>query len=302
MSAFIADYIAYVQESRLKSESLDYKELNTFFWNTLENSHWRGQRENFVNNHHRVLYKVSNGDLEACWKRHLKNFIARDNLFNYLDKIDKDWIASNLGAGFSNELLELKECSVPLVFITVHNFFQTLIPLVLAQYLGPVNSFALDEVAEKDPLVRSYLSEMYKKMLVSLNGGDLLKVGGEASELSKTKLADIFESDGIIYAAIDIPHATLGANTRASVKTKHFEFDVLYGVIIAGLKAGASFKFPYIYTNDDGSLSYEMHSLVGTTVEEILNSFENVFDLYLLKDVASWEGASLLTFKEGRFV
>ena len=302
MTAFIADYIAYVQESRLKSEILEYKDLNAFFWNTLENSHWRGKRENFVKNYEGVIHKVSSESIDDCWERHLKNYIARDNLFNYLDKIDAGWIAGNLNPDFLDELSGLEEHSAPLVFITVHNFFQTLIPLVLAQYLGPVNSFALDDAAEKDPLIRSYLTEMYKRILVSLNGGVLLKVGGAESSFSKKKSEEVLEAGGIVYAAIDIPHPTLGTNTRASVKANYFEFDVLYGIVVAGLKVGADFKFPYVYTNNDGGLCFEMHSLTGTTVDEVLSSFQKVFDGYLSKDVASWEGASLMTFKEGRFI
>ena len=300
MTAFISDYISYIQESRIKSETLGYHEMNQYFWQNIESSHWREKRANFYRNHDLVLNKLDD-DVDATWMKQAKNFIARDNLLHYLAKVDNQWIEVNMDTqGFEPVACSLSRAK-PVVFLTFHNFYQVLIPIVLAQYFGPVSSFVLDEEAEKDGLVRTYLSELYKGMEKGLNGGSLLKVGATKSDAAKLKVNEVLRQKGNVYAAIDMVHPLLGSKTKVSLKTDFFEMDVLAGIIDTGLSNEAQFAFPFISLVRDGTLRLEMFTLSGSTTEEVLTSFQKVFDSIILRDVSVWEGASLLSYKEGRF-
>lgn len=301
MTAFVADYIAYVQESRLKSNTLSYKELNQYFWRQLASSHWRGQRDLFYANYENVLHEISASTCEAVWEQHLKNFIARDNLFYYFEEVNSDWIDNNVVNNLTEFDTGLLHRPGPVVFLTVHNFYQALIPVLLAHKFGSVCAFVLDEQVENDPLIRMYLSQMYNNVEKNLCGGSLLKVGAAKAEASRVKLKEALENDGRIYAAIDKVHPTLGESTKVTLSTEFFDMDVLSGVILAGLEASATFVFPSVSTLEDGRLRFEMFELVGRDVEGVLRSFQAVFDKLLSKDVAGWEGASLMTFKEGYF-
>jgi hypothetical protein len=300
MTAFISDYISYIQESRLKSETLSYHEMNQYFWHNIDSSHWREKRANFYRNHDLILNKLDD-DVEATWIKQAKNFIARDNLLHYLAKVDSQWIEVNMDTqGFEPVACSLTR-SKPVVFLTFHNFYQVLIPTVLAQYLGPVSSFVLDEEAESDGLVRTYLSELYKGMEQGLNGGSLLKVGAGRTYAAKLKVNEILEQKGNVYAAIDMVHPLLGSKTKVTLKTDFFEMDVLAGIIDIGLSKEAQFALPFISLARDGKLRLEMFTLSGSSTEEILASFQKVFDSIILKDISVWEGASLLSYKEGKF-
>lgn len=300
MSTFVADYIAYVQESRIKSEGLHYYQMNQYFWKNIDNSHWREKRDNFYRNHSLVLHQLA-PDADKVWLKQLKNFIARDNLLYYLPKVDDAWIDANVNTlGFDavkNSLVR----STPVVYLTFHNFYQVLIPLLLAQHFGPVYPFVLDEDAEGDHLTRVYLSELYKGMEQSLNGGRLLKVGAQKSESSKLKMREVLAQKGSIYAAIDMVHPLLGGKTKVALKTKYFEIEILTGVVREGLLADSQFAFPFVSLTDDGTLRMEMFRLDGVTVEEILESYQKIFDMLIARDVSVWEGASLLTYNNGKF-
>jgi hypothetical protein len=134
-----------------------------------------------------------------------------------------------------------------------------------------------------------------------LNGGSLLKVGAGKSDAAKLEVNEILKQKGNVYAAIDMVHPLLGSKTKVSLKTDFFEMDVLAGIIDTGLSNEAQFVFPFISLVRDGTLRLEMFTLSGSTTEEILSSFQKVFDSIILRDVSVWEGASLLTYKEGKF-
>ena len=300
MTAFLSDYIRYIQESRVKSEELEYYEMNQFFWKNVEFSHWREKRANFYRNFESILYKLED-NVDYAWNKQIKNFIARDNLLHCLPKVDQEWVSRNVDMlGFdavSSSLVRTK----PVVFLSFHNFYQVLIPMVLAQYMGSVSSFVLDENAESDSLVRTYMKEMYKGMKQGLNGGELLKVGAEESDSSRLRLREILEQKGSVYAAIDMVHPLLGTKTKVSLKANFFELEVLAGIVGAGLEKNAQFIFPFISLVRDGTLRLEMFRLEGSTVTDVLSSFQKVFDSIILRDISVWEGASLLTYKDGRF-
>lgn len=300
MTAFLSDYISYIQESRAKSEELDYYEMNQYFWKNIDSSHWREKRANFYRNYESVLHKFE-GNADDSWLGQIKNFIARDNLLHYLPSIDQHWIDTNVNMLGFNDESDLLVRTRPVVFLSFHNFYQVLTPLLLAQYFGPVFAFALDEMAENDHLVRTYMAEMYKRMGGSFNGGGLLKVGAENTEASRVKLKEILEQKGSVYAAIDMIHPQLGNKTKVSLKADFFEFEVLAGVVDAGLKKDAQFVFPFISLVGDGTLRFEMFRLNGSTTEEVLSSYQKVFDSIILRDISVWEGASLLSYKDGKF-
>lgn len=275
MTAFLSDYISYIQESRVKSEELDYYQMNQYFWKEIDKSHWREKRPNFYRNYDLVLHKFGD-DADKMWERQVKNFIARDNLLHYLPKVDKSWVEANIDMlGFDTVNASLVR-SRPVVFLSFHNFYQVLIPMVLAQYNGPVSSFVLDEAAEGDKLVQTYMLELYKGMRQGLNGGDLLKVGAENSERSKQNLSKVLKRKGCIYAAIDMVHPLLGSKTKVSLKSSYFEMEVLSGVINAGVEECAQFIFPFISLVRDGTLRFEMFTLNGSTTELILESYREV--------------------------
>jgi len=300
MTAFLSNYIAYIQESRSKSKDLEYREMNQYFWKNIEESHWREKRPTFYKNHELVLHKLED-NVDGAWLRQVKNFIARDNLFHYLSGINEEWIKTNMDTVSFESVEGNLVRSKPVVFLTFHNFYQVLLPLVLAQYFGPVFAFALDEMTEADTLVRTYMTEMYKNMQGSFNGGSLLKVGAENSESSRLKAKEVLAQKGNIFAAIDMVHPLLGSKSKTSLKADFFEVEVLSGVIESGLKSNAQFTFPFISLVRDGSLRLEMFTLTGSTTEEVLESYQKVFDSLILRDISVWEGASLLTYKEGKF-
>ena len=295
--SFLINYMQYMQESRVKSSELEYFEMNLFFWNKKDSSHWLQYRENFMRNYDLVLGSMD-GDAKLAWIRQLKNFIARDNIFYYLDKINKDWIANNIDVSSVMEIKASLTGARPVVFLTVHSFYQTLMPLVLAQYLGPVSPFALDENAETDTVIKSYLTSMYAGMTKSLSGGSLLKVGADKSLDSRNKARSIMAEKGNIYAAIDMIHPNLGDNSKVKLSTNYFDIDVLAGVINMGLKYDAQFLMPFISTIDDGSLRLDLFELKGSSMKDILIAFQNEFNSILVRDVASWEGGSLLKYNE----
>lgn len=300
MTDFLSDYFSYLQESRLKAGELKYYEINQHFWKDMASSHWREKRANFHQNFETVLHNLDD-DVESAWGRQNKNFIARDNLFHYFSKVDAKWINDNMDTLAFDSTVHTLVRTRPVVFLSFHNFYQILIPIVLAQYFGPVSSFVLDEAAETDVLIRSYLSEMYKSMKQGLNGGSLLKVGVDKSDAIKRQVNQLLAQKGNIYAAIDMVHPLLGNKTKVSLSTKYFEMSVLMGVIETGLKNNAQFAFPFISLVQDGTLRLEMFILNGSTTEEVLESYRRVFDSLISRDIAIWEGASLLSYKEGRF-
>jgi hypothetical protein len=96
-------------------------------------------------------------------------------------------------------------------------------------------------------------------------------------------------------------HPLLGSKTKVTLKTDFFEMEVLAGIIDIGLSKEAQFALPFISLARDGKLRLEMFTLSGSSTEEILASFQKVFDSIILKDISVWEGASLLSYKEGKF-
>lgn len=290
----------YIQESRLKSKELDYHEMNLFFWDKIGSSHWLERRSSFLRNYDLILNKLDN-NFDAAWLRQLRNFIARDNLYHYYSKIDNQWILNNVDVtsveGFNYSLVR----SRPVVFITFHHFFQVLTPMVLAQFFGPVFPFVLDESTESNDVVRNYLSVMYEAGRASLSGGDVLKVGADKTADSRAQTIKVLKQKGSLYAAIDMLHPSLGVNTKTNLTTRHFEFDILAGVVSLGVKHNSQFVFPFMSLERDGTLRLEMYKLEGATTGDILKSFENIFDSIISRDISVWEGASLLSYKEGRF-
>lgn len=301
MTDFLSKYMAYLQTAREKARGLKYFEMNKYFFQSQEDCHWQEKRPFFYHNHKVVLNNLD-GDVDLAWQRHVRNYIARDNLFHFYSKIDKHWIENNVDVtDFNSKVGDLVRTR-PVVYISTHSFFQVLIPMVLAQYLGPVYPFVLDEVCESNEVIRDYLAEMYDVGSRSLSGGCVLKVGGTLGAKSRSKSIEVLKQKGNIYAAIDMLHPSLGNHSKVSLSTSNFKFDVMAGVISLGLKFDAQFVFPFISLQENGALRLEMFFLGGSTTGEVLASFQSVFESLVNQDVASWEGASLMTFKDGRFV
>lgn len=300
MTIFLSDYISYIQESRVKAAELDYYEMNQYFWRDVDSSHWREKRASFYRNHEAILHELDS-DVDGAWGRQIRNFIARDNLFHFLPRINQDWVSSNVDMlGFEAVSASLVR-SRPVVFLSFHNFYQVLVPMIIAQYVDPVSSFVLDEDAEGDRLIQTYMAEMYKGMEQGLNGGSLLKVGAGKSDKAKRDLEEILERRGCVYAAIDMVHPQLGGKTKHIIQGDLFEFEVLAGIVDAGLEQNAQFVFPFISLVRNGRLRFEMFNLSGSTAKEVLSSYQKVFDSIILRDVSVWEGASLLSYKDCRF-
>ena len=121
MTAFLSNYIAYIQESRSKSKDLEYREMNQYFWKNIEESHWREKRPTFYKNHELVLHKLED-NVDGAWLRQVKNFIARDNLFHYLPEINEEWIKTNMDTVSFESVEGNLVRSKPVVFLTFHNF------------------------------------------------------------------------------------------------------------------------------------------------------------------------------------
>lgn len=300
MIDFLSKYMVYLQASQLKANELEYFEMNKYFFQDQENSHWQEKRSTFYHNHNAVLNYLNN-DADAAWQRHICNYIARDNLFNFYSKIDKDWIKSNVDMGSFDSNISSLVRTRPVVYLTTHSFFQVLIPLILAQHTGPVFPFALDETCEDNETIRNYLSQMYDNVSYSLSGGSVLKVGGESHVKSRSKSIKVLKEKGNLYAAIDMLHPSLGVHSKVSLVTSHFKFDVLAGIVSLGIKYNAQFVFPFTSLMPNGKLRFETFLLEGSTTGKVLESFQKVFDSIMLSDISTWEGASSLTYKEGRF-
>lgn len=296
----LSKYMQYMQESRVKSKELDFFQMNQYFFKKIENSHWAEKKTIFSNNYNLIWNNLDN-DIDASWERQLKNFISRDNLFHYLGHIDLSWIEVNVDSTALKNIEPPLVKSRPTVFLTFHHFYQILAPLILAQYFGPVSAFAFDEEVEPDKAIRSYLAAMYEGMKLSMNGGHLLKVGGQQSEETRIKVKEILHKKGNVYAALDMVNPLFGKNTKAVLKTSYFETDILIGIISLGIKYNAQFTFPFISLREDGRLKFELFNLTGNTVNEVIDSFRNIFESLILRDFTVWEGASLLSFKDGRF-
>lgn len=301
MTDFLSKYMAYLQNARGKAYDLEYFEMNNYFFQSQEDCHWQEKRFSFYRNHKAVLNNLD-GDVDLAWQRHVRNYIARDNLFYFYSKIDKRWVENNVDVtGFNSKVGDLVRTR-PVVYISTHSFFQVLIPMVLAQYLGPVFPFVLDEICESNEVIRNYLAEMYEAGSRSLSGGCVLKMGGALGAKSRSKSIEVLKQKGNVYAAIDMLHPSLGNQSKVSLSTSNFKFDVLAGVISLGLKFDAQFVFPFISLQKNGTLRLETFFLDGSTTGEVLGSFRSVFESLVNQDIASWEGVSLMTFKEGRFV
>ena len=55
MIDFLSKYMVYLQASQLKANELEYFEMNKYFFQDQENSHWQEKRSTFYHNHNTAV-------------------------------------------------------------------------------------------------------------------------------------------------------------------------------------------------------------------------------------------------------
>lgn len=288
MDDFATVYMRYFMAAMPLSGKLSFSELNAHFFALSSTSHWQSKKTLFERNVNLIPGLAVN--TSDRWQQHLQGYIARDNLFFYMDKINPNWVAKNIDiSGISGAVKQDFLSDQPKILLCFHSFLHMLAPLLLANLFGPVHVLALDaKLAGEGGLVPYYL-QMYSRMEKSLAGGSILPVAGDSTSQSVSKTREVLAGGGIVYTAIDMFPANLNVNNITHLSGEIFNYSLMSGLIDIGIKADALFYVPLVRFLPSGKLTFDLYALPRGDKLAILQKYIALLEGELLCNPAFWE-------------